>query len=100
MLILVYKIITKKVYDSKMLKKFFGGKVSKSKYNNELKCEKKIPVSNMCLGDCTITSKAKINIFENVSSVPGSPSETFHSIFFQKMLTLAFEANDVLSCQN
>ena len=54
----------------------------------------------MCLGDCTITSKAKINIFENVSSVPGSPSETFHSIFFQKMLTLAFEANDVLSCQN
>ena len=30
--------------------------------HNELKCEKN-PISHVCLGGCTITSKAKINVF-------------------------------------
>ena len=30
--------------------------------HNELKREK-IPISNVCLGGCTITSKTKINVF-------------------------------------
>ena len=63
--------------------------------HNEIKREKKIPISNVCLGGCPITSKTKINVFEIFSSLR-VPSIKF----FLKTLIFAFEANTALSCQN
>ena len=59
-------------------------------------------------GSCTITSKAKINIFWkakinvfwNFFFTPLAPSGPLHSKIFQKTLILAFEANSALSSKN
>ena len=46
-------------------------------------------------GSCTITSKAKINIFWKIFFTPLAPSGPLHSKKFKKTLILAFEANSV-----
>ena len=55
----------------------------------------KNPISNVCLGGCTITSMC----FEMFSSLQVSLWGPSTRIFFQKTLILAFEANSALSCQ-
>ena len=54
----------------------------------------------MCLGNCTIISKAKINVFWKIFFTPLDPSGLLRSKKFQKMLILAFEANSALSHEN
>ena len=58
--------------------------------HNALKHEK-IPISNVCLGDCMITSKAKINVFLKKNSSEGSPKDTLSEEKISKMLILVFE---------
>ena len=56
----------------------------------------KIPISNVCLGGYTITSKTKINIFWKKNRHSRSPSGTHHSIFFSKKCDFC----PALPCQN
>ena len=49
----------------------------------------KIPLSNVCLGGCTITLKAKINISWNFLFIAGWSIRKF----FKKMMISAFEVN-------
>ena len=56
-------------------------------------------VKNCSLGGCTITSNAKINVFETNSHF-GGYAGPLHSKKFQKTLILAFEANSALSRKN
>ena len=51
-------------------------------------------------GSCTITSKAKINVFWKFFFTPLAPSGPLRSKKFQKTLILAFEANSALSREN
>ena len=65
-------------------------------------------VEKCVLGGCTITSKAKINVFWNFFFTPLAPLALLHLkkfqktliLAFQKMLILAFEANSALSREN
>ena len=57
--------------------------------HSELKHGKN-PISNVCLGGCTITSKAKINIFEKKISLCWSLWDYSLLKTFKKMLILAF----------
>ena len=58
---------------------------------------------NVCLGCCTNTSKARLKsmFFENFSSLRRflRAPRLLHSKFFEKLLILAFEANNALSRQ-
>ena len=57
-------------------------------------------VEKCVLGGCTITSKAKINVFWNFFFTPLAPFGLLHSKKFPKTLILAFEANSALSREN
>ena len=48
----------------------------------------------LCCGGCTITSKAKINIFWTFFIISPPPSGLLHSKKIHKTLILAFEANN------
>jgi len=54
--------------------------INSNHYNshNELKHEKKTPISNVCLGGCMIASKTKINVFLYKKLHSGCPSVTLH----------------------
>ena len=69
--------------------------------HNELKCEKKIQISNVCvwLVAGLLPQRLK-SMFLNRFLHSGSTSGTLHSKKFQKTLILAFEAYIALSCQN
>ena len=59
--------------------------------HNELKHEKKIPISNVCLGGCTITLKTKINVFRKNFFTPGPLQRLSTWTSFKKLWFLAFE---------
>ena len=54
-------------------------------HHDELKREKKNPISNVCLGGCTITSKAKINVFLKNFFTPDPPRGPSTQINFKNV---------------
>ena len=61
---------------------------------------KKIPISNVCLGDWTITSKTKINIFWNFFITPDPLCFRDPPLEIVLKNVESFEANNAQSCQN
>ena len=68
------------------------------------KARKKIPISNMCLGSCMITSKIKINVFLKFflhsCLLVVAPFGELPLKKIPKTLILAFDASSALSWQN
>ena len=78
------------------LKKIYQNRSKHNELNGGINCN-----LNVCLGGCTITSKAKINVFCNFFSLrcAGLFEAALYSKKFQKTMILDCEANSALSCQ-